>query len=72
MKLNGSVTEIGKKYDSSYRSSEKMTKQLKQQTNSNYGDEMLQRTPTYDATECYVQNAARSSTEKPWRISVAY
>ncbi|VDK86053.1 unnamed protein product, partial [Litomosoides sigmodontis] len=73
MKPNGSVTEVGAKYDNSYRNngSEKMTKQQQQQTNSNYGDEMLQRTLAYDATECY-ENTAQSSTEKPWRISVAY
>lgn len=74
MKLNGNVTEVGAKCSNSYlsNSSEQIIKQQQQQPYCKYGDEMLQRNRTYDATECYIQNAARHNTEKPWRISVAY
>uniref|UniRef100_A0A158Q7S3 PH domain-containing protein n=1 Tax=Elaeophora elaphi TaxID=1147741 RepID=A0A158Q7S3_9BILA len=74
MKLNGNITEVGAKCGgNSYRGNEKMTKQQQQQQPyPDYGNEMLQRNGTYNAAECYIQNAARRSTEEPWRISVAY
>uniref|UniRef100_A0A1I7VZN5 Protein kinase domain-containing protein n=1 Tax=Loa loa TaxID=7209 RepID=A0A1I7VZN5_LOALO len=74
MKLDGSVTESRAKCGNSYYcNSKKMTnRQQQQQPYSGNDNEMLQRNRTYDATECYIQNAAQRSAEEPWRISVAY